>query len=149
MCWRTRSRWRRGRPSRRGCARIRRSDRSDEALHAAVVDALRSHQALAEVMNAIVRYSPTVQDVSVTDAHGMTLLSTDPDAVNQPSAFRFSLASVQNGQYRASDESGFRQAAGSGYLAGAGSERVPFLVVHVGVRSTFLKNAYEPWLRLR
>ena len=24
---------------------------------------------------------------------------------------------------------------------------MPFLVVHVGVRSTFLKNSYEPWLR--
>ncbi len=23
----------------------------------------------------------------------------------------------------------------------------PFLVVHVGVRSTFLRNSYEPWLR--
>ncbi|WP_433983474.1 hypothetical protein RBB78_20065 [Tunturiibacter empetritectus] len=52
-------------------------DRSDEALHAAVVDALRSQTALTQVMNTIVRYSPTVQDVSVTDAHGLTLLSTD------------------------------------------------------------------------
>ena len=24
---------------------------------------------------------------------------------------------------------------------------VPFLVAHVGVRSTFLKNSYEPWLQ--
>ena len=24
---------------------------------------------------------------------------------------------------------------------------VPFLIVHVGVRSSFLRNAYEPWLR--
>src|SRR5258708_6625177 len=53
------------------------ADRSEEALHAAVVDALRSNDALADVMNAVVRYSPTVQDVSVTDAHGMTLVSTD------------------------------------------------------------------------
>src|ERR1700727_127630 len=69
---------------------------SDEALHAAVVDALRSQTALADVMNAIVRYSPTVQDVSVTDAHGMTLVSTDPDAVDDQSVFRFSLSRVQN-----------------------------------------------------
>src|SRR5271170_107659 len=72
-------------------------DRSNEALNAAVVDALRSQTALQDVMNAIVRYSPTVQDVSVTDAHGMTLLTTDPDAVNEPAAFRFSLASVKDG----------------------------------------------------
>ena len=73
------------------------ADRSDEALHRAVVDALRSHQPLPDVMNAIVRYSETVQDVSVTDAHGMTLVSTDPDAVNQPAAFRFGLKSLQGG----------------------------------------------------
>src|ERR1700756_3834959 len=34
-------------------------DRSDAALRAAVVDALRSHQPLHDVMSAIVRYSPT------------------------------------------------------------------------------------------
>ena len=45
-------------------------------------------------MNAIVRYSPTVQDVSVTDAHGMTLMSTDPDTVNQQTAFRGSSLAV-------------------------------------------------------
>src|ERR1700724_2667063 len=42
-------------------------DRSDEALHAAVTDALRSYQPLNDVMSSVVRYSPTVQDVSVTD----------------------------------------------------------------------------------
>ena len=31
-------------------------DRSDEALHIAVTDALRSYQPLADVMNAIIRY---------------------------------------------------------------------------------------------
>ena len=51
-----------------------RGTNGDEALHAAVLDALRSSNALSQVMSAIVRYSPTVQDVSVTDAHGFTLV---------------------------------------------------------------------------
>src|SRR3981081_1952051 len=72
-------------------------DRSDEALHKAVTDALRRDQPLTDVMNTIVRYSETVQDVSVTDAHGMTLVSSDPDAVNQPATFRFGLKSLQGG----------------------------------------------------
>src|SRR5229473_8120084 len=72
-------------------------DRSDEALHRAVTDALRRDQPLTDVMNTIVRYSDTVQDVSVTDAHGMTLVSSDPDAVDQAAVFRFSLVSVQGG----------------------------------------------------
>src|SRR5579871_4180083 len=42
----------------------------DEALHDAVTDALRSSDDLMSTMNGIVRYSPTVQDVSVTDAQG-------------------------------------------------------------------------------
>ncbi len=98
-------------------------DRSDEALHAAVTDALRRDQPLADVMNTIVRYSETVQDVSVTDAHGMTLVSTDPDALDQPAQSRFSLASCTRRRPGAPDEGGVWQAAGAGYLAGAGSER--------------------------
>src|SRR5580704_16045360 len=43
------------------------SDKTDEALHAAVTDALRSYQPLADVMSAVLRYSQTVQDVTVTD----------------------------------------------------------------------------------
>jgi signal transduction histidine kinase len=123
------------------------ADRSDEALHAAVVDALRSQTALADVMNAIVRYSPTVQDVSVTDAHGMTLVSTDPDALNQPAVFRFSLESVQNGSIARQMGVVFGRPRVLDISQSLDRNGVPFLVVHVGVRSTFLKNAYEPWLR--
>ncbi len=46
------------------------ADRSEAALRTSVVLALRSNDSLLHVMNAIVRYSPTVQDVSVTDATG-------------------------------------------------------------------------------
>jgi signal transduction histidine kinase len=121
-------------------------DRSDEALHTAVVDALRSHPALADVMNTVVRYSPTVQDVSVTDAHGMTLVSTDPDAVNQPAVFRFSLAGVQNGTVAHQMKVVFGKPRVLDISQSLDRNGIPFLVVHVGVRSTFLKNAYEPWL---
>jgi signal transduction histidine kinase len=121
-------------------------DRSDEALHAAVVDALRSQTALSDVMNTVVRYSPTVQDVSVTDAHGMTLVSTDPDAVGQPALFRFSLAGVQNGTVAHQMKVVFGKPRVLDISQALDRNGIPFLVVHVGVRSTFLKNAYEPWL---
>jgi signal transduction histidine kinase len=123
------------------------SDRSDEALHRAVVDALRSHQPLTDVMSAIVRYSETVQDVSVTDAHGMTLVSTDPDALNQPAAFRFSLASVQSGGLARQLRVVFGKPRVLDISQSLDRNGVPFLVAHVGVRSTFLKNSYEPWLQ--
>jgi signal transduction histidine kinase len=122
-------------------------DRSDEALHASVMDALRSQTALADVMNAIVRYSPEVQDVSVTDAHGLTLVSTDPDALDLPAVFRFSLAGVQNGSVAHQMKVVFGKPRVLDISQSLERNGAAFLVVHVGVRSTFLKNAYEPWLR--
>jgi signal transduction histidine kinase len=122
-------------------------DRSDEALRVAVVDALRSQTALQDVMNAIVRYSETVQDVSVTDAHGMTLVSTDPDAVNQPASFRFGLKSLQAGGTTRQLRVVFGKPRVLDTSQALDRNGMPFLVAHVGVRSTFLKNSYEPWLR--
>ena len=122
-------------------------DRSDEALHAAVTDALRSDQPLADVMNTIVRYSETVQDVSVTDAHGMTLVSTDPDALDQPAVPRFSLASLQNGGTAHQLKVVFGKPRVLDISQALDRNGKPFLVAHIGVRSTFLGNSYEPWLR--
>ncbi len=122
-------------------------DGTDEALNAAVGDALRSHQPLLDTMDSFVRYSSSVLDASVTDSHGLTLVSTDPQALGQPVASRM----------------GFDRLRDAGPLmqvrAVLGTPRVldvalpldrngkPFLTVHVGVRSTFLKNNYLPRLR--
>jgi signal transduction histidine kinase len=123
------------------------ADRSDEALHAAVTDALRNDQPLTDVMNTIVRYSPTVQDVSVTDAHGTTLVSTDPDSLDQPATFRFSLASVQSGSVAHQMRVVFGKARVLDISQSLDRNGRPFLVAHIGIRSTFLKNSYEPWLK--
>jgi signal transduction histidine kinase len=122
------------------------SNLTDEALHAAVRDALRNSDPLDDVMNAIVRYSPTVQDVSVTDASGITLVSTDPDALNQPASNRASLESMQSGTvaYQAKQVFGKPQVFDT--VQELDRNGKPFLAVHVGVRSTFLKNSYKPWL---
>ncbi|HEY1965995.1 MAG TPA: ATP-binding protein, partial [Acidobacteriaceae bacterium] len=121
--------------------------RSDAALHAAVTDALRSDQPLADVMNTIVRYSETVQDVSVTDAQGMTLVSTDPDALDQRAVPRFSLASLQNGGAAHQLKVVFGKPRVLDISQALDRNGKPFLVAHIGVRSTFLGNSYEPWLR--
>ena len=123
------------------------ADRSDEALQAAVTDALRSYQPLADVMNAIIRYSPTVQDVSVTDAHGLTLVSTDPDALNQQIAYRVSLLTIRDGSVAYQMRQVFGRPRELDVTQSLDRNGAPFLVVHVGVRSTFLRNSYAPWLR--
>ena len=123
------------------------SDRSDEALHAAVVDALRSSDALTDVMNAVVRYSPTVQDVSVTDAHGLTLVSTDPDSLDQQVSFRTSLKKVRDSGFVDQMRELFGKPRVLDLTQSLDRNGAPFLAVHVGVRSTFLRNSYEEWLR--
>jgi signal transduction histidine kinase len=122
-------------------------DKTEQALHAAVTDALQSQTALADVMNAIVRYSPTVQDVSVTDARGLTLVSTDPDALSQQATYRMSLQSVQLGSVASQMRVVFGQPRVLDIQQSLDRNGQPFLVVHVGVRSTFLRASYEPWLK--
>jgi signal transduction histidine kinase len=122
-------------------------DRSEEALHAAVVDALRINDALKDVMNAVVRYSPTVQDVSVTDAHGLILVSTDPDSLGQQSTFRTNLNTVRYGGVVYQTRQVFGQPRVLDLTQALDRNGSPFLIVHVGVRSTFLRNSYTPWLR--
>ena len=122
-------------------------DRSDKALHEAVTNALRRDQPLTDVMNTIVRYSETVQDVSVTDAHGMVLVSTDPDTLDQPAQPRFSLSSLQGGGLAHQLKVVFGKPRVLDSSQALDRNGMPFLVAHIGVRSTFLKNSYEPWLR--
>ena len=122
-------------------------DRSDAALHDAVTDALQSQQVLSDLMSSIVRYSPPVQDVSVTDAHGLTLVSTDPDIENQPMPNRVSLSGVRDGGILYQIRQVFGRPAVLDIAQTLNRNGTPFLVVHMGIRSTFLKNSYEPWLR--
>jgi len=123
------------------------ADTSDKGVHDAARDALRSQTSLLELMNAIVRYSPTVQDVSVTDAYGMTLISTNPDAVDRPFPYRVALSRVQTGGMILQTREVFGPPRVLDISQTLERNGMPFLIVHVGVRSTFLKNSYEPWLR--
>ena len=119
----------------------------DAQLHAAVMDALRGSDDLARSMNGIVRYSLTVQDVSATDAAGLTMVSTDADALGQRATYRVDFARVRDGglPYQISELFGRPQVLDVAVPLERNGR--PFLVVHVGVRSTFLRNSFAPWLR--
>ncbi len=98
-------------------------------------------------MSAILRYSPTVQDVSVTDAHGMTLVSTDPDTLNQQATYRMSLEKVREGSILYQARQVFGRPAGSRNCPAAGSERDA--VFGGACRGSIYVSAdsYEPWLK--
>ncbi len=122
-------------------------DQSPGALRESVTRALRGSDSLVNVMSAIVRYSPTVEDVAVTDNAGFTLVSTDPDAVNQRAPTRKDLEEVQRESILRQMRDVFGRPRVLELTEGLERNGQPFLVVRVGVRSTFVRASYEPWLR--
>lgn len=122
-------------------------DSSPAALGEAVEDALQSHEPLLDTMDSLVRYSSWVQDVSVTDAHGRTLVSTDPQKTGTVMVARMDFAQLQGaGVVKQGQVVMAKQATVLDVTAPLNRNGQPFLVVHVGVRSSFLKYAYAPRL---
>ena len=132
---------------------------SPQALHAAVEDALRRSSALTETMDGFVRYSPAVQDVSVTDPGGKPLASTDPSDLDDPAdpvnpkragvpiAARLSFDQVLHGGVLFQTKNVFGKPRVLDVKAPLDRNGKPFVVVHVGVRSSFLRDNYIPWLK--
>ena len=121
-------------------------DRAEDALNAAVTDALRSSDSLSSAINAVIRYSPTAQDVSITDAHNTILLSTDPDSLNQSFSYRTPLDTVASSGFIPQTRIVFGRPRVFDVALPLDRNGAPFLIVHIGVRSTFLRASYQPFL---
>jgi len=130
-----------------GLSREPAADPSEAELMKAVTEVLRGDATLRAQMGSIVRYSLTVQDVSITDARGVVLTSTDPDTLDQPAPGRTSLRQIANRGI----VNQWRQVFGSPHVFDEASaldrNGRPFLIVHVGVRSTFIRASFAPGLR--
>ncbi|MGA2675129.1 MAG: ATP-binding protein [Terracidiphilus sp.] len=109
-------------------------------------EAVRESAALQAVVDSINRYSFTVYDINIGDSRFTTLLSTNPENEDKPLPVRPNYNQLL--------------AANPVQLMGEvfGPPRVfdvvvplerngePFATVHVGVRTTFLRAVYAPWL---
>lgn len=115
-------------------------------LRAAVADTLHRDLGLSALLNSIIRYSPTVYDISVADTSGRALITTDPAAEDSLLPQRPDYATLRHG--------GLVQLLG----VVLGPPRVynltlpidrnnkPFATVRIGIRTTFLRNSFEPWM---
>ena len=97
---------------------------SEAALFDSVATALRNDDSLRLLMSSIVRYSLTVQDVSVTNSHGITLASTDPDALDQPAPFRTGLKAGEPWKLLVPVAEGLRSSQSTGYCSSPGPKRI-------------------------
>lgn len=121
--------------------------RDPAAVEAAVADTLRQDPGLNSQLAAIENYSPTVLDVAIVDNQGRALV-TAPDATlegqvlpNRPdygALLHQSLISTLRivfGPPRVYD-----------VTRGLDLDSKPFLNVRIGINTTFLRNAFHPWL---
>ena len=108
--------------------------------------AVRDNQPLEDVLDSVNRYSLTVYDVNLGDFQNSTLLSTDPENEDRPLPVRRNYDQLLN----ANALELIRHVLGPPevYDVVLLLERngAPFASVHVGVRTTFLRAVYEPWV---
>lgn len=123
------------------------ADSTRVAFEQAIQDTLQANSDVTGTLNNYVRYSLDLEDAFVSGASDVVLVSSNPAEVDRPVPKRSSFAA----------SSGARPGNLRRLLFGAPEtldinlpldrNGQPFLVLHLGIRSTFLRNAYSPWLR--
>ncbi len=118
-----------------------------EQLRELTRDAIRSSPVLKAVIDSANRYSPTVYDINIGDNELRTVLSTNPDNDDKPLPVRPSYKELLD----ANPVDLMRRVFGEEarvYEINVPLERngAPFWTVRVGVRTTFLREVYKPWL---
>jgi signal transduction histidine kinase len=109
--------------------------------------AILSSPLLKAVIDAANRYSPTVYDINIGDSDLRTLLSTNPDNQDKPLPDRPSYKELLDANPVDLMGRVFGE-EGRVYEISVPLERngAPFATVRVGVRTTFLREVYKPWL---
>ena len=119
------------------------------ALRAAVAASLRNDEGLNALITSIINYSPTVLDIAIADSNGAGLITApDPGLEDKPLQNRPAYATLR-------DESWWKKLQlvfGTtprvyNYTLGLDRDNHPFLTVRIGIRTTFLKEAFYPGLK--
>ncbi len=122
-------------------------DNSEAAFEAAVASLLQNDPAVLQTIDGIVRYSPAVEDAYISGANGRVLVSSDPLMVQKETPRRIRFDALSAGSFSTKRELVFGAPKVLDVALSLQRNRQPFLFAHVGLRSTFLRNAYIPLLR--
>jgi len=117
-----------------------------EQLHALATQAIRTSPVLKAVVDSVNRYSATVYDINIGDNELHTILSTNPDNEDKQLPVRPNYNHLLN----ANQVDLMREVYGEPRVfeitLPLDRNGEPFATVHVGVRTTFLREVYRPWL---
>lgn len=117
-----------------------------EQLRGLAMQAIRSDATLQSAVVSVNRYSATVYDLNITDDRGQTILSTNPENQDKPLPQRADYSQMLNADPVKMMREVFGEPKVYDIAAPLDRNGAPFLSVHVGVRTTFLKAVYKPWL---
>jgi signal transduction histidine kinase len=117
------------------------------SVHAAVASSLRQDPGLNALLNSIVTYSPTVIDIAIVDRNGRAIV-TAPDASQQDqmAPSRPNYAVLRRQSLIRTLRIVFGPPQVYNVSVGLDRENQPFLTVRIGISTTFLRNAFHPWL---
>lgn len=107
--------------------------------------AIRKSEPLKVVIDSVNRYSATVYDINIGDTTGRTLLSSDPENQDKPVPSRPNLDQLEKANpVRLISVVMAGKAKVFDTVVPLERNDQPFLFIHVGVRTTFLREAYRP-----
>jgi PAS domain S-box-containing protein len=118
-----------------------------EQLRQLTREVIRNSDILHAVVDAANRYSATVYDINIGDNELRTLLSTNPENEDKPLPVRPGYKDLLDANPLDLMRRVFSEEA-QVYEISVPLERngEPFATVRVGVRTTFLREVYKPWL---
>lgn len=117
-----------------------------DQLRAVTATAIRSSQSLEASMEAANRYSLTVYDVNIVDNQSRIVLSTAPEAQDKSFAQRPDYRQLLDANPIRLMREVFGKPRLFDITVPLERNGEPFMSVHVGVRTTFLRAVYAPWL---
>lgn len=108
--------------------------------------AIHDSAALHAVLDSVNRYSLTVYDVNIGDTQSRIVESTNPDNEDKPLPVRSDYKQLLNADATKLIRTVFGPPAVFDVVVPLERNGQPFLTVHVGARTTLLREAYSPWL---
>src|SRR4051794_11743140 len=110
-------------------------------------EAIRGSEPLKVVIDSVNRYSVTVYDINIGDTTGRTDLSSDPENLDKTLPTRPNLSELQGANpIKLISEVMFGRPRLFDVVVPLERNDQPFLFIHVGVRTTFLREVYKPWI---
>jgi signal transduction histidine kinase len=117
------------------------------ALRIAVAESLRKDVGLNAFINSVINYSPTVLDIAIADRYGNGLVTApDPSLQDQPLPERPDYTSLRKNSLYQTFKIVFGPPRVYNLTLAIERDGQPFLSIRIGIRTTFLRNAFEPWL---